>query len=135
MDPGCVCAYVFVCMCVCVSVCVCESESLSVVSDFCDPFSRPESWSGELFPSPVDLPDPGIKPGSPSLWVDSLPAEDSLPLQGKPVCVCVCLYMPMCVCVCVCVCVGKSNHSLTQSEIWGPVFLSSHLFCGGKKET
>ena len=26
-------------------------------------------------PSPVDLPDPGIKPGSPALQADSLPAE------------------------------------------------------------
>ena len=26
-------------------------------------------------PSPVDLPDPGIKPGSPAWQVDSLPAE------------------------------------------------------------
>ena len=48
--------------------------------------------------------------------------------------VCVCIYVSvMCVCVCVCVCVGKSNHSLTKSEIWGPVFLSPHLFCGKKK--
>ena len=30
-------------------------------------FSRHEYWSGLPFPSPVDLPDPGIKPGSPSL--------------------------------------------------------------------
>ena len=32
------------------------------------------------FPSPKDLPSPGIKPRSPALWVDSLPAEP----QGKP---------------------------------------------------
>ena len=32
------------------------------------------------FPSPGDLPNPGIKPRSPTLWVDSLPAEP----QGKP---------------------------------------------------
>ena len=32
------------------------------------------------FPSPGDLPNPGIKPTSPSLQVDSLPAE----LPGKP---------------------------------------------------
>ena len=31
-------------------------------------------------PSPGDLPDPGIKPGSPALQVDSLPAEP----PGKP---------------------------------------------------
>ena len=30
-------------------------------------FSRQKSWSGLLFPSPRDLPDPGIKPASPAL--------------------------------------------------------------------
>ena len=30
-------------------------------------FSRQEYWSGLPFPSPGDLPDPGIKPGSPTL--------------------------------------------------------------------
>jgi len=43
-------------------------------------FSWPEYWSGQPFPSPVDLPDPGIKPMSPALQADSLPAE----LPGKP---------------------------------------------------
>ena len=38
-------------------------------------FSRPESWNGELFPSPGDLPNPGIEPGSPTLPTHSLPAE------------------------------------------------------------
>ena len=38
-------------------------------------FSRQEYWSGLPFPSPVDLPDPGIKPGSPAFQVDSLPSE------------------------------------------------------------
>ena len=32
------------------------------------------------FPSPGDLPNPGTEPGSPTLQVDSLPAEP----QGKP---------------------------------------------------
>ena len=36
-------------------------------------FPRQESWSGLPFPSPGDLPDPGIKPGSPALQTDSLP--------------------------------------------------------------
>ena len=31
-------------------------------------FSRQEYWSGLPFPSPGDLPDPGINPGSPTLW-------------------------------------------------------------------
>ena len=38
-------------------------------------FSRPEYWSGLPFPSPRDLPNPGIKPRSPALQVDSLPTE------------------------------------------------------------
>ena len=43
-------------------------------------FSRQEYWSGLPFPSPGDLPNPGIKPKSPALQVDSLPSE----LPGKP---------------------------------------------------
>ena len=35
-------------------------------------FSRQEYWSGESFPSPGDLPNPGIEPGSPTLQIDSL---------------------------------------------------------------
>ena len=42
-------------------------------------FSRQEYWSGLPFPSPGDLPDPGIEPGSPALQADSLPTK----LQGK----------------------------------------------------
>ena len=38
-------------------------------------FSRPQYWSGQLFPPPGDLPDPGIEPGSPALQADSLPPE------------------------------------------------------------
>ena len=34
-------------------------------------FSRQEYWSGLLFPSPEDLSDPGIEPGSPALQADS----------------------------------------------------------------
>ena len=43
-------------------------------------FSRQEYWSGLPFPSPGDLPDPGIEPGSPALQADSLPTN----LWGKP---------------------------------------------------
>ena len=42
--------------------------------------SRQEYWSGLPLPSPEDLPNPGIKPRSPTLQADSLPAEP----QGKP---------------------------------------------------
>ena len=38
-------------------------------------FSRQECWSGLPFPSPGDLPDPGIKPESPALQADALPSE------------------------------------------------------------
>ena len=42
-------------------------------------FSRPEHWSGQPFPSPGNLPNPGIEPRSPTLQADSLPIE----LSGK----------------------------------------------------
>ena len=42
-------------------------------------FSRQEHWSGLLFPSPEDLPNPGIEPRSPALQADSLLSE----LPGK----------------------------------------------------
>ena len=38
-------------------------------------FSRQEYWSGLLFHSPGDLPDPGIEPRSPALWAEALPSE------------------------------------------------------------
>ena len=42
-------------------------------------FSRQECWSTLPFSFPGDLPDPGIKPGSPAFQADSLPSE----LWGK----------------------------------------------------
>ena len=44
-------------------------------------FSGQEYWSGLPFPSPGDLPDPGIEPGSPTLEADTLTSEP----PGKPV--------------------------------------------------
>ena len=38
-------------------------------------FSRQKYWSGLPFPSPGDLPKPGIEPRSPALQEDSLPTE------------------------------------------------------------
>ena len=43
-------------------------------------FSRQEYWSGQPFPSPGYLPNPGIKLRSPTVQADSLPSESS----GKP---------------------------------------------------
>ena len=41
------------------------------------------NWSGLPFPSPEDLPDPGIKPRSPALWADALTSEPPLALFKK----------------------------------------------------
>ena len=66
-----------------------ESESHSVVSDSLQPWTIAQVplsmefsgyWSGQSFPSPEDLPNPGIKPRSPTLQVDFLPTEP----QGEP---------------------------------------------------
>ena len=43
-------------------------------------FSRQEYWSGLPFPSPGDLPNPRIEPGSTALRADALPSEP----PGKP---------------------------------------------------
>ena len=43
-------------------------------------YSRQEYWSGVPFPSPGDLPDPGIQPRSPALQAEALPTEP----PGKP---------------------------------------------------
>ena len=58
----------------------------------------------ELFPSPRDLPNPGIKPRSPALQVDSLPAEP----QGKH------LVAKSCPTLC-----DPVNCSLTSSSVHG----------------
>ena len=64
-----------------------EVKSLSHVRLFATPwtvahqaspsmgFSRQEYWSGLPFPSPGDLPDPGIEPRSPALQADALTSE------------------------------------------------------------
>ena len=78
----CVCVCVCVCACVCIYVCVCLVGHVQL---FATPwtirlvcpwrFSRQEYWSGLPFPSPGDLPNPGIEPRSPALHADSLPSE------------------------------------------------------------
>ena len=65
-----------------------ESESRSVVSNSLQTHGLHSPWNspgrntgvGSPFPSPGELPNPGIKPSSPALQVDFLPAEP----QGKP---------------------------------------------------
>ena len=70
-----------------VYLCVCACELLSRVWLFATPwtvahqvplsmtFSRQEYWGWLSFPSPGDLPNPGIAPRSPALWADSLLSE------------------------------------------------------------
>ena len=61
----------------------CAMLNCSVVSTLCSStrlhcawgFSRQEYWNGSSCPSPGDLPNPGIKPWSPTLKEDALPAE------------------------------------------------------------
>ena len=65
-----------------------ESEKHSVISDSLRPHGLYSPWNslgqntgvGQPIPSPADLANPGIKPGSPALQADSLPTE----LEGKP---------------------------------------------------
>ena len=69
-----------------------EGEVAQSCPNLCDPmdcsspgppsmaFPWQEYCSGLPFPSPGDLPNPGIKPRSPELWADALPSEP----PGKP---------------------------------------------------
>ena len=99
------CVHICICVCVCACIqayinmytCIHEHESESEVAQswltLCDPMDcslpgssvhgifQQEYWSGLPFPSPGDLPDPGIKPWSPSLHADALPSEP----PGKPI--------------------------------------------------
>ena len=54
---------------------LCNPMDCSLSGSFSMGFSRQECWSGLPFPSPGDLPNPGIEPGSPSLQADALPSE------------------------------------------------------------
>ena len=53
-----------------------RSHALSCQAPLSMEFSRQEYWSALPFPSPGDLPDPGIKLTSPALQVDSLPLRN-----------------------------------------------------------
>ena len=94
MNSFIVCTFLFkkyVCVSVYLHVCVrvlvfqscptlCNPMDCSPPASLSIEFSMPEYLSGQLFPSPGDLPNPGIKSGSPVLQVDSLSSEP----PGKP---------------------------------------------------
>ena len=77
-----ICACVYVC--VCMYICVCWSFShvwlfaslwtVARQAPLSTGFSRQEFWSVLPCPAPGDLPDPGIKPGSPAFRADPLPS-------------------------------------------------------------
>ena len=85
-------------------ICICEGQGLYSLPGSME-FSRQEYWSGLLFCSPGDPPDPGIKPVSSALQADSSPSES----QGKPyfpyVCINTCIQLYICVPINMCVCV------------------------------
>ena len=51
----------------CLTLCDVTSWAVTHQASLFMEFSRQEYWSGLPFPSPGDLPNPGIKPGSPAL--------------------------------------------------------------------
>ena len=56
-------------------------------------FSRQEYWSGLPFPSPGDLPNPGIKPRSPAFQADALTSEPPLSASSGPDFCALCHYL------------------------------------------
>ena len=60
---------------------LCDPEDCSPPGSSVHGILQQEHWGGLIFPSPGDLPDPGIYPGSPTLQADSLPPEP--PLTGR----------------------------------------------------
>ena len=59
---------------------LCDPMDCSPQAPLSMEFSRQEYWNGLPWPPPGDLPNPGIKPRSPALQVDSLLSEP----PGKP---------------------------------------------------
>ena len=54
---------------------LCDTRDCSPPSSSVKEFSGQEYWNGLSFPSPGDLPDPGIEPRSSALQADSLPSK------------------------------------------------------------
>ena len=54
-----------VCVCVCMHACSVTSDSVTHQAPLFTEFPRQEYWSGLPFPSPGDLPNPGIRPTFP----------------------------------------------------------------------
>ena len=118
-----------------------ESVSHSVMSDSLQPcglyvarqaplsigFSRQEYWSGLPFPSPGDLPNPGIKPRSAALQANSLPAEppNGWPIWGKENGKCNGKETRLCNMLAV----GASEGKIKKQGKKDPTFLFSAILC------
>ena len=76
-------------------------------------FPRQEFYSGLLFPSPWDFPDPGIKPTSPALQTDSLPLSQGSPLRS---CAVLCCAKSLQLCLTLC---DPMDCSLPSSSVYG----------------
>ena len=59
---------------------LCKPKNCSQSGSFIHSVLQAKTLEWAAFPSPRDIPDPGIEPGSPALQVDSLPSEP----PGKP---------------------------------------------------
>ena len=86
-----------------IPVCLPPAKLLQSCPTLCNPiahqgplsmgFSRQENWSQLPCPLPGNLPDPGIKPPSPSLQADSLPLSH----RGSPYAdIYICVYLSNC---------------------------------------
>ena len=68
--------YLYVCVLVAQSCpALCNPMTVTYQAPLSMEFSRQEYWSGLPFPSPGDLPDPGIEPRSPAMQADALPSR------------------------------------------------------------
>ena len=61
---------------------ICDPWTVAQQAPLSMRFSRQEYWSGLPFPSPGNLPNPGIEPRSPTLQADSSPSEPPVMLPG-----------------------------------------------------
>ena len=87
-------------------------------------FSRQEYWSGLPFPSPGDLPNPGIEPGSPALQADALPSEPPLNSTHYQSNGCNVVYGQIHPTVDVTVLSSSQQHSPRQTTFWAVTLLN-----------
>ena len=116
-----VCAFMLSCLVVSNSFATPWTIAFQVL--LCMGFRRQEYWNGLPFPSPEDVPDPGIEPTSPALADRFFTTETSQKHHIKGVCVCVCvcvLFTQSCPTLCNpmdCSLPGFSVHGILQARL------------------